>query len=77
MLDAKTAFLTPATGLLVRDPITREPLPPGGEIKPLDTYWCRRIADGDVHLPPVNQPVQTALKVVSTRKQTPVSGAQE
>lgn len=43
------ATLAPAhDDLVVRDPITRLPLPAEGEAKPLDTYWCRRLADGDV-----------------------------
>ena len=45
-----TATLRPATGLVVRDPITRQPLASTGEAKALDTYWSRRLLDGDVHL---------------------------
>lgn len=44
-----TAILKPATAdLVVRDPLTRAALLPQGEPKPLDTYWCRRLRDGDV-----------------------------
>lgn len=35
-------------GLLVRDPITREPLKASGEMKPRNTYWLRRILDASV-----------------------------
>ena len=41
--------IKPATkGLLVRDPITREPLKASGEMKPRNIYWLRRIADVSV-----------------------------
>jgi len=49
MPDEPSALLKPAhADVVVRDPITREPLPSDGACKPLDTYWCRRLADGDV-----------------------------
>jgi hypothetical protein len=35
-------------GVLVRDPITREPLKASGEMKPRNTYWLRRILDASV-----------------------------
>lgn len=43
-----TIFIKPASGLLVRDPITHEPLPTGGADKPRTSYWRRRLAAGDV-----------------------------
>jgi hypothetical protein len=44
-----TIFVRPVSpGLIVRDPITRQPLPSEGAEKPRDTYWLRRLADGDV-----------------------------
>lgn len=47
------AFLKPSPGeggapVLVRDPITKLPLAADGEMKPLSTYWLRRIRDRDV-----------------------------
>lgn len=33
---------------LVRDPKTRAPLKQRGEVKPRNTYWLRRLRDGDV-----------------------------
>lgn len=49
----------PAPGLLVRDPISRRPLPPEGADVPDDsTYWVRRLLDGDV-LPVVEAPSVT------------------
>jgi hypothetical protein len=35
-------------GLIVRDPVTRKPLAEEGEMKMVNTYWLRRIKDGDV-----------------------------
>lgn len=43
-----TLFLKPGRdGLLVRDPVTGKPLDPNGETKPRNSYWLRRISDGD------------------------------
>jgi len=36
------------TGLTVRDPLTKEALAVEGEAKPRDSYWLRRLDDGDV-----------------------------
>ena len=41
-------FVVPGKDLTVRDPVTREPLPPGGAEVPRSTYWLRRLRDGDV-----------------------------
>src|SRR5688572_11173965 len=42
-------YLLPAVpGSLVRDPVTLEPLPAAGTLKPETTYWLRRLRDGDV-----------------------------
>ncbi|MDD9158547.1 DUF2635 domain-containing protein [Aliivibrio sp. S4TY2] len=41
--------IKPATkGLLVRDPVTREPLKAEGEMKPRNAYWVRRVLDASV-----------------------------
>ena len=42
------AFLVPKPGYVVRDPRTRQPLPAEGAEMELDSYWLRRLADGDV-----------------------------
>jgi len=42
--------IKPEKGLLVRDPLTREPLKIAGENKPRNTYWIRRLNDKSVHL---------------------------
>ena len=34
--------------VVVRDPETRRPLAAKGEEKPKNTYWLRRLRDGDV-----------------------------
>lgn len=44
----KTATLKPAPGRFVRDPVTRAPLDAAGAEKPLNDFWRRRLADGDV-----------------------------
>ncbi len=40
--------IKPKANILVRDPVTREPLKSTGETKPRDTYWLRRLKDKDV-----------------------------
>lgn len=46
---APTFFIKPtAEKLLVKDPITREPLKAAGEEKPRTAYWLRRIKDKSV-----------------------------
>lgn len=59
-----TATLKPADGLVVRCPVSGQPLAADGEDKPLDTYWCRRLADGDVLRvePESPAPARTAAK---------------
>ena len=55
-----TLHLKPAEGLRVVDPLTRQPLPPGGDQVEASTYWFRRLKDGDViELPADSLPVQT------------------
>ena len=46
----KTAYLKPVDGIQVRDPRTALHLAVEGEDKPLNTYWRRRLKDGDVIL---------------------------
>lgn len=38
----------PKKGLIVRDPVTREPLKANGETKPRNAYWLRRKLEGSV-----------------------------
>jgi hypothetical protein len=41
-------FVTPAPGLKVRDPKSGLHLSADGQRVPRDSYWLRRLADGDV-----------------------------
>lgn len=42
-------FVKPAPGLKIRDPRSRLHIPElGVEVSEVDTYWARRLADGDV-----------------------------
>jgi hypothetical protein len=42
-------IVKPAPGRKVRHPLTRQHIPEAGiEVSETDTYWARRIADGDV-----------------------------
>lgn len=41
-------FLKPTEQRLVRDPVSGAPLRADGEIKPRNSYWLRRLKDGDV-----------------------------
>jgi hypothetical protein len=42
-------YICPAEGALVRDPITFDPLPATGANKPRNSFWLRRMRDGEVH----------------------------
>lgn len=44
---SETLYVIP-TGRVI-DPDTRQPLPEKGQAVPRNTYWLRRLADGDVH----------------------------
>jgi hypothetical protein len=41
-------FVKPNGPVIVRDPVTRKPLAAGGEWKPKNQFWVRRITQGDV-----------------------------
>jgi hypothetical protein len=45
-------FVKPVEGRLVRDPVTKEPLPKSGRYVEDSSFWRRRIAKGDVELVP-------------------------
>ncbi len=47
---SQTIVVKPAAGLRVLDPDTRQPLPAEGAEVPRNTYWERRLNDGDVTL---------------------------
>ncbi len=46
----QTIRVKPQAGLLVRDPLTRQPLKAAGEDKPRNAYWLRRINEKSVIL---------------------------
>ncbi|PNQ94971.1 DUF2635 domain-containing protein (plasmid) [Azospirillum argentinense] len=54
-------YVKPKPGALVRDPVTRQPLPETGAEVPEDQYWMRRLADGDVER--ADRPTVAALPV--------------
>lgn len=62
-----TIKIKPLNGLIVRDPETREPLKAGGEEKPRNPYWLRRIKDKSVELVSSNA-TKTAKKTVATKE---------
>lgn len=43
-------FIKPVSGVTVRDPETLEPLAESGELKPKNSYWLRRLNDGDIEV---------------------------
>lgn len=45
---AKIVHVTPAPGLIVRDPNTMQPLPEAGLDLEKSTHWIRRAKQGDV-----------------------------
>lgn len=51
MTDPTIKYLIPTIGCLVRDPITKEPLPKEGKTKPWigveGRYWRRRVRFGE------------------------------
>jgi len=69
-MKVKVAYLIPDEGLLVRDPLTKNPLLKEGELKPLigreGRYWRRRIKDGGVKIgePPSQKSIASKRKKV-------------
>lgn len=43
-------FIKPMPGVLVRDPVSKELLPPGGRNVEESGFWLRRIAEGAVEI---------------------------
>lgn len=41
-------FVKPKLGLIVRDPVSKRPLPLEGGDVPREGYWLRRLRSGDV-----------------------------
>lgn len=56
-MTIETVEVLPAAGALVRDPVTRIALPTDRPTRvPLNIYWTRRIAAGDVTVTAAPQP---------------------
>lgn len=58
-------FVKPNNGLSVRDPVKGSPLPEGGAEVPDNTFWQRRLRDGDV----VKAEPQAATSVSASKKE--------
>lgn len=58
-------FVKPAKGLLVRDPVSLQPLPEQGRVVPRDSHWMRRLKAGDVV-----ETTEKAIHAVQTKAQT-------
>lgn len=41
-------YVKPVEGRQVRDPLTRQVVPPEGRAVPRESYWVRRVNDGDL-----------------------------
>ncbi len=50
--------IKPADNRLVRDPVSGAPLRADGEVKPKNSYWLRRLKDGDVVVADQKKPVK-------------------
>ncbi|WP_076589701.1 DUF2635 domain-containing protein [Vibrio ostreicida] len=55
-----TFTIKPRAGITVKDPDILEPLKKTGESKPRNTYWLRRVNDGDCTVEPSTK--QTTIK---------------
>lgn len=59
---SRSEFLIPKPGLLVLDPVTLIALPAEGDTVEINSYWLRRIEDGDVSVRAQPAPTKTAAK---------------
>lgn len=59
---AKIVHVTPAPGLIVRDPNTMLPLPPEGAQVEKSSHWIRRQKEGDVTM--IDIPAAAVAKAV-------------
>ncbi|MGR6980811.1 DUF2635 domain-containing protein [Testudinibacter sp. P27/CKL/0425] len=62
--------IKPKSGLIIRDPETLEQLAGKGEDKPRNSYWLKRLKDGDV------EQVETKQATVSKENTTKEKGAE-
>lgn len=68
----QTLFIRPASGLKVRDPITKQHLREEGESKPRTNYWLRRVRAGEVVV--INKP--TSSDAVTAEKPNTKKGGE-
>jgi len=70
-------YVIPKTDFVVRDPITKRALPSTGAEVPANSYWQRRLRDGDVALGsvPAAEPAVPAKPAAPTS--TLITGASE
>ena len=59
-------FVVPKAGMIVRDPVSKLALPAEGKRVKLDSYWRRRVLDGDVTL----QSEESSQPVVESQPQS-------
>ena len=65
----------PAPGLKVRDPKSMKFIPEEGiELKELNTYWVRRIQDGDVLEVPSQEPTEEKKPAAAKASAKPGNG---
>ena len=57
-------LIKPASNMIVRDPETMEPLPESGKLVEQNSYWLRRIQNGDAF---VEKPATIKKKVKEKR----------
>lgn len=48
MKSPEKVRIIPRKGIVLKDPETRRPIPEEGIMVHLNTFWMRRLADGDV-----------------------------
>ena len=61
-------FVKPASGKRVLDPKTKKELPEMGMEVPKNSYWLRRLRDGDVESPPVRGSKELKAKSEAPKK---------
>lgn len=65
-------LIKPATGLKIRNPQSMLPIPETGlEVPDTDTYWQRRLADGDVVI------VAPVVSPLPTKSSTPTKASKD
>lgn len=68
----------PSPGLLVRDPVMRDFLPPEGrEVPDGDFYWLRRISCGDATLALSASAADLVSDEIAAAPSTPLDGSDE